>query len=480
MPLIKSISGLRGTVVPSDGEYLSVTEVINFTRAYCLWLKKRAADKNTDAERLSIIVGCDGRRSGQSIIEIVTFAATMSGINVLYFAYNPTTPTVAMSIIKSRKKGNSAVYGGIMITASHNPEEWNGLKFFNEEGEFLSASDAECLMLLAQQMSIIDFPIPTNEEKGKSILHQYALQDHAKAIAKLQLVQVKPIKRAKFRVAVDAINSAGGRAVPRLLHRLGVKDVVVLNENMNQTPQFAHNPEPLPENITELRQYVVDNGFDVGFAVDPDVDRLAIVCENGEPFGEEYTLAAVADYVLQYQKGKTVSNLSSSQVLKLVTQKHCCQYYASAVGEVNVVEIMKSTKAVIGGEGNGGIIYPALHYGRDALVGIALFLSFLAQEKCTVSQLRARYPNFYMAKNKIQLPQNCDMSAILQNIQQKYQHLDCIDIDGLKIYLPDDQWVHLRKSNTEPIIRIYAESKKQSDADALTEQIINDIQEIVQ
>ncbi|MCS6794678.1 MAG: phosphoglucosamine mutase [Raineya sp.] len=459
MTLIQSISGIRGTIGGKVGANLTPMDIVRFTAAFGTWLK------NKNIATPKVVIGRDARISGQMLSHLVSATLQGLGIDVVDLGL-ATTPTVEIAVPEEN------AIGGIILTASHNPMQWNALKLLNSCGEFISAEEGEEVLEIARKG---DFEFADVKHLGKYSQNDSYLQKHIDKILALPLVDVEAIQQRRFRIAVDAVNSVGGIAVPALLKALGVLQITEFN--CEPTGHFAHNPEPLPENLVQFSKEVERGNFDLGIVVDPDVDRLAFICENGEPFGEEYTLVAVADYVLKHQKGSTVSNLSSTQALKIVTQKHGQTHFFSAVGEVNVVNVMKQTKAVIGGEGNGGVIYPALHYGRDALVGIALFLSHLAKFGKSASILRATYPKFYMSKNKIELADNINIDDILEKMQRKYAKFDLCTIDGLKVNF-DSAWVHLRKSNTEPIIRIYAEADTQQTADNLTEKVILDIREL--
>jgi phosphomannomutase len=459
MTLIKSISGIRGTIGGKAGDNLTPIDAVKYAAAYGTWIKQQR-----QKEEHLVVVGRDARISGHMIQELVMQTIVGMGINVVNLGLS-TTPTVEIAVAMERADG------GIILTASHNPKQWNALKLLNSKGEFLDSAAGQQILDLAEKGNI-DFA--EVEHLGEIRINDAYIDIHIEEILNLPLVNVEAIKKAKLKVVVDAVNSTGGIAVPLLLEALGVNPVkLYCNPNGN----FPHNPEPLKEHLTDLMKLVVEEHADFGLVVDPDVDRLAFVDEKGEMFGEEYTLVAVADYVLQNKLGNTVSNMSSSRALRDVTKKHGGSYAASAVGEVNVVEKMKETHAVIGGEGNGGIIYPELHYGRDSLVGIALFLSYLAEINITVSQLRNEYPAYYMSKKKIELTPQLDVDAILKAMEVKYDSEEINTIDGLKIDF-DQNWVHLRKSNTEPIIRIYTEAKSQEEADALAERIINEIKSI--
>ncbi len=461
MTLIKSISGIRGTIGGKQYEGLTPPDIIRYSSAYAIFIKEKTPDK-----KLQVVVGRDARISGIMVSNLVCGTLIGMGIDVLDIGLT-TTPTVEMAVTESESDG------GIIITASHNPKQWNALKLLNNKGEFLSARDGEELIKIVEQgeCSYVDV-----DKLGKYNTSERYLLNHINHILEIPLVDPEAIRNAHFSVAVDAVNSSGGIAVPLLLEVLGVSTIHRLY--CDPTGQFPHNPEPLPEHLADICAEVVRYKADVGFAVDPDVDRLAIINELGEPFGEEYTLVAVADYVLQHKVGNTVSNLSSSQALKDITEKAGGTYFASAVGEVNVVEMMKKKKAIIGGEGNGGVIYPGLHYGRDALVGIALFLTYLAKSGKTCSTLRAGYPSYYISKNKIEFGPEIVLDEILKKIEDRYKDHDINRIDGVKIHF-DTSWVHLRKSNTEPVIRIYAESDMPEKADNLARKILNDFKEIL-
>jgi phosphomannomutase len=459
MTLIKSISGFRGTIGGVPGENLTPIDVVKFSSAYGQWVK------STGSGNL-IVLGRDARISGKIVSDLVVATLLSMGLDVLDLGLS-TTPTVEMAV-KMEKAA-----GGIILTASHNPKQWNALKLLNASGEFISGTEAEKVLLIAEEQKFEYADI--NSLGTYSASNQY-IQKHIDEILKLPLVDVKAIREKKFKVVVDAVNSSGGIAVPMLLKALGVDKIIELN--CEPTGHFAHNPEPLPEHLTQLSSLVMKEKAHLGICVDPDVDRLALVGEDGAMFGEEYTLVAVADYILKNtKKGNTVSNLSSTRALKDVTEKAGGKYTASAVGEVNVVEKMKETKAVIGGEGNGGIIYPELHYGRDALVGIALFLTSLSKSGKTTTALRMSFPNYIISKNKVDLTKDIDADDVLNKIREKYKKFEINTIDGVRIDF-DEEWIHLRKSNTEPIIRIYAESKSETTARNLTMKIIKDIGEI--
>lgn len=459
MALIKSISGIRGTIGGKSGENLTPLDVVRFTAAYGSWLLQKPGKK-------SVVVGRDGRISGLMIHQLVTNTLTGLGIDVIDAGLS-TTPTVEMAVVWEKAAG------GIIITASHNPKEWNALKLFNSDGEFISAEDGKWIMEKASQEDLQFSPV---DKLGQVIVNESFLQKHIDAVVNYPLVDTENIRKKNFKVVVDVINSTGALFVPPLLKSLGVEEIILLNGDI--TGKFAHNPEPLPENLTELSAAVRKHKADIGIAVDPDVDRLCFVCEDGSMFGEEYTLVAVADYVLSKNMGNTVSNMSSTKALKEITQKRGGVYYPSAVGEVNVVTKMKEVKAVIGGEGNGGIIVPDLHYGRDALIGIGLFLSALSTHKNGLKSFRARYPDYFISKNKIELENGFDLKGIFEKIQRKYKNQPINSEDGLKIEF-DTDWVHLRSSNTEPIIRIYAESNFETTANNIAHRLMQDIKEFM-
>jgi len=446
MALIKSISGIRGTIGGSIGEGLNPLDTVKFVSAYGIFIKKTTSVKN-----LKIVVGRDARISGEMMEHLVVGTLIGLGFDVVNIGL-ATTPTVEVAVV-----GEEAC-GGIILTASHNPKQWNALKLLNEKGEFLDAEDGAEVLRLAESEEFVYADV---DHLGIEIKADYT-DYHIKHVLDLALVDVEAIKSANFRVAIDCVNSVGGFVIPRLLKALGVDNIIELY--CTPDGQFPHNPEPIPENLTEISELMKKGNADVAFVVDPDVDRLAIVCENGEMFNEEYTLVAVADYILKHTPGATVSNLSSSRALRDVTRSYGCEYYAAAVGEVNVTAKMKENNAVIGGEGNGGIIYPESHYGRDALVGIALFLTHLAKEKISVSELRDGYPPYYIAKQKIELTPDINVDAILEAVKVKFENYDVTDIDGVKIDFTD-KWVHLRKSNTEPIIRVYSEASTMAEAE---------------
>jgi len=458
--LIKSISGIRGTIGGATGEGLTPLDVVKYAAAFGTWML------NTTTQT-TIVIGRDARLSGEMVSKLVAATLQGLGIDVIDLGLS-TTPTVELAV-PAKHAG-----GGIILTASHNPKQWNALKLLNHHGEFISDAEGQQVLALADAEAF-DFA-PVNK-LGSYSTDDTFLQTHIDAVLALPLVDVEAIRAKNFRVVVDAVNSTGGIAVPQLLAALGVEKVEKLF--CEPTGDFAHNPEPLPENLRDIAKVLARGGFDLGIVVDPDVDRLALVCENGEMFGEEYTLVAVADYLLKENGGgDTVSNLSSTRALRDVTEKHGGTYAAAAVGEVNVVNKMKETNALIGGEGNGGIILPELHYGRDALVGIALFLTHLAKVDMTMTRLRASYPSYFISKNKIELTPEIDTDQVLAQMQQRYAKQPMNTIDGVKIEF-DKEWVHLRKSNTEPIIRIYAESDSNATADHLANKVIGDIKEII-
>ena len=459
MTLIKSISGIRGTIGGKVGEGLSPLDTVRFAAAYGTWLHNRC-----QKESPIVVVGRDARISGDMIRQLVISTLQALGIDVYDLGLS-TTPTVELAVQMQNADG------GIILTASHNPKQWNALKLLNENGEFINAEDGAEVLAIAEADS---YHFAEVDDLGKYFSDDSYIQKHIDSVLQLKWVNVDAIKAANFKVVVDAVNSTGGIAVPALLESLSVSCIPLYCE---PNGHFPHNPEPLAEHLTEISKLVVENNADCGIVVDPDVDRLAIVNEDGTMFGEEYTLVACADYILSKEKGNTVSNLSSSRALREVTRKHGGEYFSSAVGEVNVVNQMKDCNAIIGGEGNGGIIYPDSHYGRDSIVGIALFLSLLAEKKTKCSDLRASYPSFFMSKNKIQLTPEIDVDLILSEMSKKYAHEDVTTIDGVKIDFAEE-WVHLRKSNTEPIIRIYTESGSKVSADALAQRFINEIKEL--
>nr|WP_294942790.1 phosphoglucosamine mutase [uncultured Mucilaginibacter sp.] len=460
MTLIKSISGIRGTIGGAAGEGLTPLDIVKFTSAYGSWAVKRSG-KN------KIVIGRDARLSGDMVNNLVIGTLQGLGIDVIDLGLS-TTPTVEVAV------PDEQAAGGIILTASHNPKQWNALKLLNADGEFISDIDGKEVLEIAENS---DFTYASVDALGKVTRDDSYLQKHIDKILALPLVDVEAIRAADFKVVIDCVNSTGGIFVPALLKALGVNTIHELY--CEPDGHFPHNPEPLPENLVALSQEVLKKNADLGIAVDPDVDRLCFVCEDGNMFGEEYTLVAVADYVLKNNKGNTVSNLSSTRALRDVTESAGGEYHAAAVGEVNVVNKMKEVGAVIGGEGNGGVIYPELHYGRDALVGIALFLTHLAKYGKQVSVLRASYPGYFISKNKITLTPEMDIDALLLKVEEKYQKQPHSTIDGLKIEF-DKEWVHLRKSNTEPIIRIYSEANSETVANNLAEKIIRDIKDILQ
>ena len=459
MTLIKSISGIRGTIGGALGDNLTPIDIVKFTTAYARFM----SEKN-NGKRLTIVVGRDARISGEMVNDIIEGTLLGCGVDVINVGLC-TTPGTEMAVITHKADG------GIIITASHNPKQWNALKLLNEKGEFLNDAEGKRVLALAEDE---EFDFPDVDNIGKVVLREDFNPTHIEQVLALEMVDVDAVKERKFKVVVDAVNSIGGVVIPALLRALGC-DVVELN--CTPDGHFAHNPEPLAEHLTEISRVVVDEKADLGVVVDPDVDRLALVNEDGTMFGEEYTLVAVADYILSQTVGNTVSNLSSSRALSDVTKTYGGEYSASAVGEVNVVTKMKEVGAVIGGEGNGGVIYPALHYGRDALVGVALFLTHLVKKNCTMTELRATYPAYYASKNKIQLTPEIDVDKVLLEMKARYAGENVNDIDGVKIDFPEN-WVHLRKSNTEPIIRVYTEAKSADEADALAQRIMGEIAEI--
>jgi phosphomannomutase len=461
MTLIKSISGIRGTIGGKVNEGLTPLDTVKYAAAYGSWLLNR-----NSGEKLKVIVGRDARISGSMISDLVISTLLGLGIDVINLGLS-TTPTVEMAVTMEHAQG------GIILTASHNPKQWNALKLLNEKGEFISGADGEAVLAIADRE---EFTFAEVGDIGSVTKNDEYMQKHIEAILALPLVDKIAIEKANFKVVVDAVNSTGGTFVPALLEALGVQAITKIH--CDPTGDFPHNPEPLPEHLTDLSQKIREVGGDIGITVDPDVDRLAIVCEDGSMFGEEYTLVAVADYVLTHTPGSTVSNLSSTRALRDITEARGLIYSAAAVGEVNVVAKMKETKAVIGGEGNGGIIYPTLHYGRDSLVGIALFLSHLAHKKMKVSTLRDSYPSYTISKNKIELTAAIDVDSILTKMAIKYVDCEVDTVDGVKIYI-EKEWVHLRKSNTEPIIRIYSESATEKKANDLAKKIIAEIEELI-
>ena len=459
MTLIKSISGIRGTIGATPGDNLTPIDIVKFTTAYARFMSEKNGGK-----RLCIVVGRDARISGTMVEKIIEGTLLGCGVDVINVGLC-TTPGTEMAVITYQADG------GIIITASHNPKQWNALKLLNEKGEFLNDAEGKRVLALAEDDN---FQFPDVDHLGKVILSEDFNDTHIAQVLALPLVDVEAVRARKFKVVVDAVNSIGGVVIPKLLRELGCE---VVELNCEPTGEFAHNPEPLPQNLTEISEVIVREGADLGIVVDPDVDRLAFVNEDGTMFVEEYTLVAVADYILSKQVGNTVSNLSSSRALRDVTEAHGGSYTASAVGEVNVVAKMKETGAIIGGEGNGGVIYPELHYGRDALVGSALFLTYLAKKNMTMTALRATYPAYYASKNKIELTPAIDVDKVLLEMKARYASENVNDIDGVKIDFAES-WVHLRKSNTEPIIRIYTEAKSPAEADELAQKFIQEIREI--
>ena len=458
MTLIKSISGLRGTVGGIPGETLSPLDIVKFSAAYGTWILENHS-------KAKVVIGRDARPSGEMFSRFVSQTLNTLGIDVVDLGLS-TTPTVEMAVVAEKAQG------GIILTASHNPAGWNALKLLNDRGEFISADEGKSILDLAESG---EMNFTEARKYGTTSTDKDYIDWHIQQVLDHELVDVDAIKSKGFKVIVDAVNSTGGVVIPRLLRRLGVE---VKELYCEPNGIFPHNPEPLPENLQSICSEIESGDFDLGIVVDPDVDRLALICENGEPFGEEYTLVAVADYVLGQKKGNTVSNLSSTRALRDVTEKHGGTYFASAVGEVNVVTTMKAENAVIGGEGNGGVIVPELHYGRDALIGIALFLSHLARSNGSAKKLKSSYPSYHISKNKIELTPDIDLEAILNKIQTKYAGQPVTTIDGVKIEF-DKEWVHLRKSNTEPIIRIFAESDTLATADHLAQKLIMDIKEVI-
>ena len=456
MTLIKSISGIRGTIGGNIHENLTPIDAVKFASAYGTWLQQKYPNTS-----LSVVLGRDARISGAMIQNLVQYTLVGLGIHIIDVGLS-TTPTVELMVPKYKAQG------GIILTASHNPKQWNALKLLNEEGEFLNANEGKTILDIAESSQ---FSFADVDSLGKVTLIKNAIEQHVEHVLSLSLVTVDTIRKAGLKVVVDGVNSSGGIAIPKLLDALGVETVKLFCE---PNGHFPHNPEPLKEHLTDLSQTVIDEKADLGIVVDPDVDRLAFMSENGEMFGEEYTLVACADYVLSKTPGNTVSNMSSTRALKDITEHHKGTYQASAVGEVNVVELMKKTQAIIGGEGNGGIIYPESHYGRDALVGVALFLSLLAEKKGLVSDLRASYPNYFMSKQKIDLTPNIEADQALEIMANTYRSEKISTIDGVKIDF-ENQWVHLRKSNTEPIIRVYTEATSQSAATELANRFRNEI-----
>lgn len=461
MTLIKSISGIRGTIGGIVNEGLTPIDTVKFASAYGTWLKNQNPNK-----RLKVVIGRDARPSGQMVSDLVCSSLIGLGIDVMNLGLS-TTPTVEIAVPMENADG------GIILTASHNPKQWNALKLLNEKGEFISGAEGNALLEIAEEAS---FSFAEVDDLGTVTNDDSYLQKHINAVLALPLVNLEAIKNANFSVVIDAVNSTGGIFIPALLEALGVDKITKLYCEPNG--QFPHNPEPLPEHLTDLASKIKETKADIGFTVDPDVDRLAMVCEDGSMFGEEYTLVAVADYVLSHTPGSTVSNLSSTRALRDVTEQRGEKYHASAVGEVNVVNLMKTENAIIGGEGNGGVIYPESHYGRDALVGIALFLSHLAIKNCSASALRDSFPKYCISKNKIQLTPKIDVDNILNKMADNYKNEEVDTTDGVKIHI-GKEWVHLRKSNTEPIIRIYSESRSIDAANQLAERFKSEIQSLI-
>lgn len=461
MTLIKSISGIRGTIGGKPGDTLNPLDIVKFTSAYATFIRRSGKSKSN-----TIVVGRDGRISGDMVRNIVCGTLMGIGYDVVNIGM-ATTPTTELAVAMEQAAG------GIIITASHNPRQWNALKLLNEKGEFLTAADGEEVLAIAERE---DFEYASVDNLGKYTEDNSFNQRHIDSVLNLKLVDCEAIKNAHFKVLVDAVNSVGGIIMPQFLDALGVEYKIL---NGEPTGDFAHNPEPLAKNLGEIMGEMAKGGYDLGIVVDPDVDRLVFISENGEMFGEEYTLVSVADYVLSKTPGDTVSNLSSTRALRDVTERHGGKYTAAAVGEVNVTTQMKNVNAVIGGEGNGGVIYPESHYGRDALVGVALFLSHLAHKGCTASELKASYPEYFMAKNRIDLTPTADIDAILAKVKEVYSNEEIIDIDGVKINFANS-WVHLRKSNTEPIIRVYSEASTLKEAEELGEKLIAVVQSMAQ
>ena len=460
MTLIKSISGIRGTIGGKTGNNLTPLDTVKFAAAYGTWLKNNSTKKN-----LKVAVGRDARISGKMIQELTMNTLTGLGIDVIDLGLS-TTPTVEVAVPLENADG------GIILTASHNPKQWNALKLLNSKGEFL---DGEAGALILEIAESENFDFAEVDDLGKITVIDDYIDRHIEEVLKLKLVDADKVSSAKFKVAVDAVNSTGGIAIPALLKRMGVEVIELYCE---PNGHFPHNPEPLKEHLNDICELMKKEKADLGIVVDPDVDRLAFIDENGEMFGEEYTLVACSDYVLSKTPGNTVSNLSSSRALRDITEKHNGEYNASAVGEVNVVQLMKDSNAIIGGEGNGGIIYPEAHYGRDSLVGTALFLTYLAEKKESVSSIRASYPSYYMSKNKIQLTPDLDVDGVLKAVEKRHASEEISTVDGVKIDFTEN-WVHLRKSNTEPIIRIYTEAKSQQEADELAQKMISEIEQII-
>ena len=461
MTLIRSISGIRGTIGGFPGDNLTPLDVVKFTAAFASIIKEEKL-----GQPVKFVVGRDARISGEMVESLVTATLSGMGIEVLNLGFS-TTPTVEIAVTGSKADA------GIILTASHNPKQWNALKLLNSLGEFISDEIGRKVLELAEKE---DFIFAEVDELGSLTKDNTYIDKHIEAVINMELVDVEIIKKAGFKIAVDGVNSTGGIAIPRLLKALGIENIVEVN--CEPTGKFAHNPEPLAENLTEISKAVTEHHCDLGIVVDPDVDRLAFIMENGKMFGEEYTLVAVADYILQHKKGNTVSNLSSTRALKDVTEKHGGKYYASAVGEVNVVAKMKEVDAVIGGEGNGGIIYPGLHLGRDALVGVGLFLTYLAQKKMKMTELRSTYPAYYISKNKVQLPPDTNLSALFEIVMKHFEENEILTIDGVKIEF-DKGWVHMRSSNTEPILRVYAEGQTPDIAEEYASMVIEILDSIM-
>lgn len=459
MTLIKSISGIRGTIGGRTSDNLTPLDTVKFAAAYGSWLQTQSSK-----EKLKVVVGRDARLSGEMIEKLVVSTLVGLGIDVINLGLS-TTPTVEIAVPME------SADGGIILTASHNPKQWNALKLLNQKGEFISGQEGLAILKIAEEE---DFNFAQVDDLGKITINDSYMDIHIDEVLNLSLVDAEKIKAANFKVVVDGVNSSGGVIIPKLLKELGV---TVIELYCDPTGDFPHNPEPLKEHLTDICKLVVEQKADMGIVVDPDVDRLAFITNEGEMFGEEYTLVACADFVLGKSKGNTVSNLSSSRALRDITEKHGGHYQASAVGEVNVVSLMKKTQAIIGGEGNGGIIYPESHYGRDSLVGVALFLTHLAEKQVTVKELRDSYPSYFMSKKKIELTPDLDVDRILENVVEAYNDQNITTIDGVKIDFPDN-WVHLRKSNTEPIIRIYTEASSQQDADDLADKFIDELKSI--
>ncbi|MFR9563079.1 MAG: phosphoglucosamine mutase [Rikenellaceae bacterium] len=459
MTLIKSISGIRGTIGGEVGENLTPIDIVKFTTAYAQFISSSVV-----SDDVTIVIGRDARISGEMVNNIIEGTLLGCGINVINVGLC-TTPGVELAVVHHKAQG------GIIITASHNPKQWNALKLLNADGEFLNDAEGKQILSFAEDMNYL---YPAVDKIGVVKSREDYNSTHIQQVLALPLVDVENIKIRRYKVVVDAVNSVGGIVIPELLTQLGCEVITI---NCEPNGLFAHNPEPLAENLTEISEAMTIHKADIGVVVDPDVDRLALVCEDGSMFGEEYTLVAAADYVLSYARGITVSNLSSSRALRDLTEAYGCEYQAAAVGEVNVVTTMKATRAIIGGEGNGGVIYPELHYGRDALVGVALILSLLSNKGCSLSELRATYPSYFASKNKVELTPQIDVDDLLSKMKERYQHEQITDIDGVKIDFAES-WVHLRKSNTEPIVRIYTEAKSQDEADSLAEDFIGEMREI--